>query len=345
VGVRRPSLKGKEIAASPDLADRISPPDSEWAGGLDPWEATHDEQSMGLEDPPSIAGASLNQRLSRDPSADRTAQRSSVIASLPSSREVLDVIARHQANHSKRSVVPHGRPAFIDRQENAVRISPILEYPQAQERLSNQRKRKRVTIPETESEDDDFTWDERAIDVKRKRAEKPRPCRSQRLDAIDRASDEEPGLQLHGELVFTSTAPRRARSITPGVFNSNPPSVISEAYRPRAPAGSRSAATSTNLPSSPLPTPQVRRRWTNSENVRLIYLVGKFGPAWSKIKREDDLWPEDNGGPQLTERNQVQLKDRARNILIESYKLVTYFAFQSFVLFLSYSFAFFFYFF
>ncbi|KPI36762.1 uncharacterized protein AB675_11795 [Cyphellophora attinorum] len=56
---------------------------------------------------------------------------------------------------------------------------------------------------------------------------------------------------------------------------------------------------------------QVRKPWTPAEEERLITLIGEVGPSYAKILKLD---AQHDQGPELEERNQVQLKDKARNI-------------------------------
>lgn len=64
---------------------------------------------------------------------------------------------------------------------------------------------------------------------------------------------------------------------------------------------------------------QSRRRWGAEETKRLIDLVGEFGCAWARIKEED----EESSDPILIGRDQVALKDKARNIKMDYLKACT----------------------
>ncbi|KAI9655056.1 MAG: hypothetical protein M1831_005016 [Alyxoria varia] len=63
--------------------------------------------------------------------------------------------------------------------------------------------------------------------------------------------------------------------------------------------------------------PQNRTPWTQDETDALIAAIGKLGPRYSKIKREDE---EDGGFHLLINRNQVNLKDKARNMKFDYLK-------------------------
>lgn len=227
----------------------------------------------------------------------------------PSSEEILAVIQRHKA-----ATKGKGRHLFIDRQENATRVSPISEVSQVPETAN--RKRKRVQAQEDESEEEAFTQDDRRVDVERKRAQKPQQKRP-RLEDTE-TEDEEPGEQLRSELA-SSAAPtphRQDAHMTGGAaarVSSPTPATVQIAVPAPVPQTRPSAVSNVAMPQS-------RRRWSLEENERLIYLVGKYGTAWAQIKRADELWPEEDGGPRLTIREQGHLKDRARNIVIEYYR-------------------------
>ena len=241
----------------------------------------------------------------------------------PSSREVLDVITQYKAGPSKSSTAARDRIAFIDRQTNAARISPISDISPDQRRKANPKKRRRIQTPSTESDGEpSFSTYERCIDVDGKRAQKPHPSHSKKTKFLNANSNEEVGLQLNGELINSSNAPRPPRPTSHHGLSNDSTSTNEGPSRIREPSRSRPAITTAISSISSLPMPQRRRRWSVAENERLIHLVGQHGPSWAKIKREDELWPENDGGPQLTRRDQVQLKDRARNIVMEYYRSV-----------------------
>jgi hypothetical protein len=60
---------------------------------------------------------------------------------------------------------------------------------------------------------------------------------------------------------------------------------------------------------------KARKRWTEYETGTLISLVEQFGISWAQIKR----WDEANGDF-LSDRDQVNLKDKARNIKFDLLK-------------------------
>ena len=65
---------------------------------------------------------------------------------------------------------------------------------------------------------------------------------------------------------------------------------------------------------------QVRKPWSHAEVDRLMELIEINGPRYSKILQDDknpEMYPD---GPVLEYRNQVQLKDKARNIKLDFLK-------------------------
>lgn len=64
----------------------------------------------------------------------------------------------------------------------------------------------------------------------------------------------------------------------------------------------------------PRPT-QVRKPWSEQETGKLIDLIQDFGPKWARLKSEDT-------GGILGQRDQVALKDKARNMKLDYLKYV-----------------------
>jgi hypothetical protein len=228
-------------------------------------------------------------------------------------------------------------PSFIDRQENARRVSPInLDSQTPPVEPSNSRKRKRTTDHDNESEDDEFSQDERVVDVSRKRAQKPAASPSKRARFFDdELSDDGAERQLQSTLDETV---RSASEVTPSPQrpgNERPEPVES---RPHYRSNIRnvidrfsalSGHPKYHRTSEPKPVgsrtlysdARTRRRWTEEENDRLIYLIENYGVSWAALKRKDDVMDD---GPKLEDRDQVQLKDRARNIKIEYIRFVLF---------------------
>ena len=63
--------------------------------------------------------------------------------------------------------------------------------------------------------------------------------------------------------------------------------------------------------------PQVRKGWTDEETQRLLELIIEFGTSWALLKSEDFA-----AGNILESRDQVALKDKARNMKMDYLKYV-----------------------
>lgn len=216
---------------------------------------------------------------------------------------------------------------FIDRQDNATRVSPISlssGTPAAQQH--NARKRKRTEEHDDESEDEEFSRDERAVDVMSRRAQKPeqRPKRPRlfNYNDFDDGPDQQLQTSLHDELTRSTAAQGRDTSSSPRSSMTATSRAVNTQQRPATQSRTSVLRESERLPPR-APRPAVaRRRWTAEETERLITLVGRHGISWAQIKREDDLWPTYRGGPKLQGRTQIQLKDKARNIVNECIRSV-----------------------
>jgi hypothetical protein len=65
--------------------------------------------------------------------------------------------------------------------------------------------------------------------------------------------------------------------------------------------------------------PQQRSRWTEVEVERLVELIENYGVSWAYLLAMDDEHPE---GAVLQQRDQVSLKDKARNMKMDFLKYV-----------------------
>ncbi|QKX63856.1 uncharacterized protein TRUGW13939_11027 [Talaromyces rugulosus] len=222
---------------------------------------------------------------------------------VPSSRSILEEIKRHKKGRS-----------FIDRQSNASRVSPIDS--QRVDHGSTSKARKR-TLLETNESEDEYEEDNRNIDIQNKRAQKPaQPAKRQRREAEIENTETPP--QRHRQAVWhpvdeppsaqPPTVPSPVRPPPPPAAAASPPAYSTQ---PSASQQSASQASPTRLPYGAR-LPQVRRRWSTAEDNRLVELVGRHGTSWAVVKHQDEA----SSRPQLGDRNQVQLKDRARNLVM-----------------------------
>ncbi|KAK2757309.1 hypothetical protein FQN54_004823 [Arachnomyces sp. PD_36] len=211
-------------------------------------------------------------------------------------------------------------PAFIDPQEDAQRVSPIALEDSA--RRKNPRKRQPVPSDVEESEDgsesEAYQQDSREVDVSQNRKNKPRgppPPKKRRTSAGNLPNEpEEQPQNNHRRREDKSPDRRSALSYSPG--DSEPERSRSQERSNREQSG----PITTRLKSEEQAKPQQRRRWTDDETRRLVKLISKYGTSWAHIQEKDAGYAAKGGEPKLTQRNQVQLKDKARNLVTDYYK-------------------------
>lgn len=182
---------------------------------------------------------------------------------------------------------------FIDRQVNASRVSPIDSQRLSSGGVSSSRKRTRDAFDalseDDEDEDGEFESDSRRIDVQDRRGQKPaQPAKRARYD--NAGNDDE-----------VSFARRRQTTGTLVHRNEEQPA---ERAGPPAPHPAPQ--------STPQRMPQTRRPWTKEEDEQFISLITKHGTSWAEIKSQD----ENSEVPKLRNRDQGNLKDRARNLVM-----------------------------
>ncbi|BCR91525.1 uncharacterized protein ACHE_70368S [Aspergillus chevalieri] len=203
---------------------------------------------------------------------------------LPSSEEVWNAATkatpRLTANPRRKTPA-----AFVDRQEHARRVSPIsLSDPHSAERRERPQppasRKRQRTAEEDDDDDDEFSRYERAIDPSVKRAQKPDQSRHLKRPRVDDAR-------------------RRERT--------SPPS-------------STAAAATTTTTATTSTDSKVRVRWSSEEDKRLMRLIRECGTSWSDLVRQNHAEPVQEGEVRIEDRDQVQYKDRARNLKIIYYR-------------------------
>ncbi|KAL2867050.1 SANT/Myb-like DNA-binding domain-containing protein [Aspergillus lucknowensis] len=197
-----------------------------------------------------------------------------------------------------------GRSArFIDRQQHAERVSPISQHSsQSAVRRVEARVRKRPrAVSETESTDEDlFVYDDRTLDIDRRRAEKPQQPGSKR-----RRVEEESGRE--------HTNPD-ARAIANADDDGD-----DDLYEGSRQAHSTRRSTLVSYqPTRKRSTSRVY--WTEAEDNRLLRLMREHGTRWASIVRQNEAQPVREDEVRIEGRDQVQFKDRARNIKIKYYR-------------------------
>jgi hypothetical protein len=312
-----------EIPASPEGSPTLLPeepltllPDDHYLSVDDSQLNFGDHVGAGLErshSPPVVNTVTREHR--QEPSRDRRPRTPSRMSFVPSSQDILRAIeeTRSPARPVQRARVD-GRQAFIDRQDNAERVSPIS---QEADLLSARRRRdpqpasgKRAR-QESEDEDassDDFSDYGRALDPTRKRQEKAELQRRkrQRLEEHDEsASQLQQGLQAS-----TQNREAQGRSAVVRRVDTPPQTQRSPSRQWAKTSDFGSNRTYTSYPC------KGRQRWTPAEDARLIRLIGDYGCRWALILRQNDAQAAEDGEVQIQGRDQVQLKDRARNLKI-----------------------------
>lgn len=220
---------------------------------------------------------------------------------IPSTEEILDTANQGAKDKSLRPgpfrTAPTPIPAvaqrhmsFIDRQPDADKVSPISPGDSQSAETSRTRQPPKRARDLFEGSDEEFTQDDRPVDVAERRAQKPDQLPNKRRRTL-------------------RTARSPASEETTHRDPSPPPRHQPQPMDEEIPSRER-------LPSiSELDTePKLRRRWTKEADERLIMYMEKYGTSWAHIKAADNARPEASGGNMFKDRDQVQLKDRARNL-------------------------------
>ncbi|KAJ9238500.1 hypothetical protein DTO169E5_4700 [Paecilomyces variotii] len=346
ISLRPQSRDGPSMSMSPDprrtfrgqpapQPEQITVADSQWEITLndddDDWDLRPPSPSARAapRDPKRLAPGTRNDN--NDTTTSQSRAREPVV-NLPSSKQILAAAMQHKASSGK----DERGPSFIDRQANAHRVSPInigSETPSAGP--SNPRKRKHTADHSDESDEDEFSQDQRVVDVRRKRTEKPilSPSKRARLFDYDVSGDDaerqlqstlDETVRRTPEVASSHRRPSQERT-TPVEDRSHHRSHIRNVMDRFSALSGQPRTQKPHQTSEPKPKPvesrpaysdysRARRRWSNEENERLIYLIENYGVSWATLKRKDDVMED---GPKLEDRDQVQLKDRARNIKIE----------------------------
>lgn len=258
-----------------------------------------DELSFGLGDnstqieksqsPPTVRRRPAPQRRESILSAPRTGR-----VSTP--HQVWDTIRPRSPGRSRTDA------AFIDRQRGAERVSPIRERDSqsAVRRVEEDRSRKRGReLTETDS-DDSFDHDDRLPKTSRRRAEKPRQTGSKRARREQPERREAVSAHGRGQDDLEEPAPEPARQRT--------------VERNQVAASRRLDQTK----------PTSKRAWAESEDRRLLRLMEETGISWATIEKQNLMQPVQAGEERFVNRDQVALKDRARNMKLNAIRYVTF---------------------
>lgn len=186
-----------------------------------------------------------------------------------------------------------GHRRLIDRQDNATRVAW-----NSQDTDSNQN-----ASPADLDEGDDFQQQQPPINASSRRG---------LISSNKRTATEPPRGQGPSpkKVRIQAANGARAQSIAQDRQSSRPPvSQVEEYVAANAAAKERKAWQ--------VKPPQVRKAWTGEETGRLLELIEEHGTSWALLKSEDLV-----AGNILASRDQVALKDRARNLKLNYLKYV-----------------------
>jgi len=185
---------------------------------------------------------------------------------------------------------------FIDRQPNAQRV----EFDNTQESDGNFQ----PSQIEDVSEDEGFQTSHQIVNVAARRRLKP----SQEHPASQPTRPQGPARK---RARIQETGPPGTLDVIPDRMNDEPsPSSLLEVYK----VANSAAKERTNLQPR---LPQIRRPWSDEETSQLLDLIEDHGISWSLLKKEDQ-----EGGGLLQDRDQVALKDKARNMKVDYLRYV-----------------------
>ena len=233
-------------------------------------------------------------------------QDPSILAShLDSEAEKIDRVlalrAQHDAESNKENIAepqtdlhPFGEQRrLLDRQENATRVSF-----DTQESISN------ANASQSDiDEEAGFQEQTSPANVASRRSLKP----SNKRTATEVARSQ--GFSPKRVRILESNK-AHALNIAPERQLSGPPASQLEVYMAANVFAKERTAGQTKRP-------QVRRPWTEEETERLLYLISQYGTSWKQLKEQDLVM-----GNILESRDQVALKDKARNMKMDLLKYV-----------------------
>ena len=214
---------------------------------------------------------------------------------------VLALRDRAEAESNKENIVetqtnlqpPSGQRRLIDRQENATRVAW-----DSQDTGSNQN-----ATPADLDEVDEFQQQQLPVNATSRRS---------LMSSNKRTATEPPRSQGPSpkKVRIQTTNGARAQSIAQDRQSSRPPASQLEEYLAANAAAKERKAWQVK-------PPQVRKGWTEEETERLLELIEEHGTSWALLKNEDFA-----AGNILESRDQVALKDRARNLKLDYLKYV-----------------------
>lgn len=238
-------------------------------------------------------------------------------------RQVVELQASLDAQHNRENLWEHldqpisrGKKSFIDRQDNAERLTfesqePVQSVSENQDQPPFRREDNaqhdvpaaEVQEPSTEDEEE-FQRDRRQFTRQTRRARISSETPSAPIPSVRRHSHKRVPLastDRNPSEEIRSAAARRERGHPPA------PSQL-ENYK----EANKVAKFKNSLL---IKSPQKRKAWTNEETEALIELIGEYGTSWAFLKQKDER-------NKLESRDQVALKDKARNMKFDFLKSV-----------------------
>ena len=214
---------------------------------------------------------------------------------------VLALRDQNEAESNKENIVetqtnlqpPSGQRRLIDRQENATRVAW-----DSQDTGSNQN-----ASPADLDEEDDFQQQQPPMNASSRRSLKS----SNKRTATEPPRSQGPSPK---KVRIQAANGARAQSIAQDRQSSRPPASQVEEYLAANVAAKERKAWQVK-------PPQVRKAWTEEETERLLELIEEHGTSWALLKTEDF-----GAGNILESRDQVALKDKARNMKLDYLKYV-----------------------
>ncbi|EGC41677.1 conserved hypothetical protein [Histoplasma capsulatum var. duboisii H88] len=260
----------------------------------------------------------LNQDVSP---GQRTRQPLKNVSPRPSPSEIVKIAERQRlAIFSQRQRPSFKAPpvAFIDRQADAHRLSPVgsSQSSSGRSRLNGRsRKRQASEVEQNEGKEKETIQpsDEESFET------------DTRSTLVEKNRKSIAALQVHRKRRRIGTSSPRTQ---PRPLATPPRQPQSLGGRQRSRVASRSLelmnAVESKTPAST--APEISRRvrkpgggripWSVDECNQLKLLIVRHGPKWAKIKQVDDSLEN----PQLSIRDQVNLKDKARQMAVDFYK-------------------------
>ena len=326
--------------------------------------ASPETDKLSQEQPPGSAGPIVDEEtvvvnnFDDDDEPPAPTQASEQAPQLTQSQITQNVVGRlqlHRKESNKENMNiqaepsrAHSKPSFLDRQENARRVS--WDEDESQTLRQPKRKAKEIIREEQDDDDDDeFETDRRAPKARRvplPQTRVPRTPQRNTREVSESNHEESPGdarvaddnddegdegdedneddedgqqqfqRQLAERVAQHNAARRRATPVvTDPAVNNRSPARRYETVNAYAKAVNKSVVRTAGFV-------QRRRPYSEVEVRRIVELVQKHGTSWTLIKDMDSVHPD---GSVLEHRSQVDLKDKCRNMVLDYMKYVLMF--------------------